>query len=57
MQKKTVFTSALFWGIALLLYLLQFNIGAVSLSIGIILSAGLQFPATIVQNKINATKN
>lgn len=50
-KKKVVLFAALFFCVATLLYLLQLNIGTVSISIGIILSAALQFPAVIEQNK------
>lgn len=50
-KKKTIILISIFFCISMLLYLLRFNDAAVSISIGIILSAGLQIPAILEQHK------
>ena len=46
---KVVCVATLFLGVALLLYLFKLNVCAVSIMIGVLLSAGLQIPAIIAK--------
>lgn len=46
-KKRTVIIASIFWAVVVLLHFFRFHMYEVSFSVGIILSAGLQFPAVI----------